>query len=274
MKRWSPFAGEDKALGLLARFNERSGVAWSLDSQTGQPQRSAMPKGPRKEVEMCGLCHARRGILSEEFVPGQPLSNSHEVALLSGGLYQPDGQKLDEVYNYGSFKQSKMFAAGVTCSDCHNPHSGKLRAKATQVCLQCHAGDYAEASHTHHEGDNAPTCVACHIPARKFMVIDTRHDHSFRVPRPDLSVTLGVDNACTDCHMGKSANWAAATVEDWYGPERKCFQTFGPALHAARTGSPDAAELLTEAARDKNTPAIARATAWQEVTAYTNGIYF
>ncbi len=82
MKRWSPFAGEDKALGLLARFNERSGVAWSLDSQTGQPQRSAMPKGPRKEVEMCGRCHARRGILSEEFVPGQPLSNSHEVALL------------------------------------------------------------------------------------------------------------------------------------------------------------------------------------------------
>ncbi|GFO82725.1 MAG: hypothetical protein A49_23520 [Methyloceanibacter sp.] len=230
-------SADDNALGLLARFNERSGISWSLGPETNRPQRSAPPMAVRKEVEMCGRCHGRRGIISEAFVPGRSLSDSHHVSLISRGLYQPDGQMLDEVYNYGSFKQSKMFAAGVTCSDCHDPHSAKLRAPGAQVCTQCHAGSYEEPGHTHHEGANAPDCIACHMPARTFMVVDARHDHSFRVPRPDLSVTLGVNNACTDCHSDKTAEWAASAIEKWYGPERKGYQTFGPAFHAAWSGA-------------------------------------
>ena len=77
----------------------------------------------RKEVETCGLCHARRGEFSEEWVPGRSLSDTHAVSPLARGLYSADGQMLDEVYDYGSFKQSRMFAAGVTCGDCHEPHS-------------------------------------------------------------------------------------------------------------------------------------------------------
>ena len=265
--RW-PFGEADAGKGLLARFDERSGVTWTHDGAAGQPQRSAAPQRLRKEVEMCGRCHARRGLISEDWLPGRPLSDTHIVSLLSSGLYQPDGQMLDEVYNYGSFMQSKMFAAGVTCSDCHEPHSAKLRAKGDQLCLQCHAGSYAEVSHTHHEGAGAPTCVACHMPARTFMVVDRRHDHSFRVPRPDLSIRLGVDNACTDCHKDKPANWAAATTAAWYGPERKGFQTFGPAFHAAWQGAPEAASLLAEAASDPATPAFVRASALTELIAY------
>ena len=114
----------------------------------------------RKEVETCGLCHARRGQFSEDWVPGRPLSDTHLVAVLSQGLYQADGQMLDEVYNYGSFKQSRMYAAGVTCSDCHDPHSAKLKFSGDQVCLQCHADTYAKPAHSHHEGVNpALTCV-------------------------------------------------------------------------------------------------------------------
>lgn len=267
-KDWSPFAKEDKTKGLLARFNERSGIAWSRDTETGVPQRSAVPSRLRKEVEMCGRCHARRGQLSEAWLPGRHLSDTHMVSLLTRDLYQPDGQMLDEVYNYGSFKQSKMFAAGVTCSDCHEPHSAKLRLKGDQVCLQCHAGSYAEVSHTHHEGAAAPSCVACHMPARKFMVIDERHDHSFRVPRPDLADTLQTDDACTDCHTDKSAEWAAAAIEDWFGPERKGSQTYGPAFHANWHGGPDAEQLLAAVAADAHAPAIARASALQELLAY------
>ena len=269
---WAEEAGAgspaDKALGLLARFDERSGVTWSLDPETKQPKRSTAPMSVRKEVEMCGRCHARRGIISEAFVPGRPLSDSHQVGLIARGLYQADGQMLDEVYNYGSFKQSKMFAAGVTCSDCHDPHSAKLRAPGGEVCLQCHAGSYKEPGHTHHEGADAPNCVSCHMPAREFMVIDTRHDHGFRVPRPDLSVTLGVDNACTDCHADKPANWAAAAIEDWYGPERQGYQSFGPAFHAAWTGASDAAALLAAVAEDEAAPSFVRASALEELTAY------
>ena len=139
-------------MGLLVRFGERNGVTWHQNAETGQPERSIAPAGLRKEVETCGLCHARRGQFSEDWIPGQWLSDTHAVALLGRGLYSADGQMLDEVYNYGSFKQSKMFAAGVTCSDCHDPHSAKLRLSGDAVCLQCHApAKYANASHTHHE---------------------------------------------------------------------------------------------------------------------------
>jgi len=265
---WFPFAKDDKSKGLLEHFDERTNVTWTLDPETGQPARSARPAHLRLEVEMCGRCHARRGHISEAFVPGRSLSDTHTVALIERGLYQPDGQMFDEVFNYGSFVQSKMFAAGVTCSDCHEPHSAKLRAEGDQVCLQCHTASYADVSHTHHEGENAPGCVACHMPAREFMVIDTRHDHSFRVPRPDLTETIGVDNTCNDCHTDKSPVWAAAAIETWFGPDRIGHQTFGPAFHAAWSGGPDAEALLQAVASDLKTPAIARASALQELTAF------
>ena len=102
-------------------------------------RRSTAPATLRKEVETCGLCHARRGQFSENWLPGRWLSETHVVSPISRGLYHADGQMLDEVYNYGSFKQSKMFAAGVTCSNCHEPHSSKLRLSGDGICLQCHA---------------------------------------------------------------------------------------------------------------------------------------
>ena len=138
--------------GTLVRFTERRDVTWSPDAATGTAARSRAAQPLRAEVETCGLCHGRRGQLSEAWVPGRSLSDTHLVSLLGRGLYHADGQMLDEVYNYGSFRQSKMFAAGVTCSDCHEPHSMKLRAAADGVCLQCHAPDkYAAASHHRHE---------------------------------------------------------------------------------------------------------------------------
>jgi len=112
-------------------------ITWPIDPRTGNAQRRIGPATLRKEVETCGLCHARRSELSEDWVPGRPLSDTHRVSALASGLYHADGQMRDEVYNYGSFKQSRMFAAGVTCSDCHEPHSAKLRAAADGVCRQC-----------------------------------------------------------------------------------------------------------------------------------------
>jgi len=266
---WRPFGDRDPDKGLLARFDERNGVTWGHDPKTGAPERSTSPALLRKEVEACGRCHARRSQISEDWRPGKPLSETHVVSLLSQGLYQADGQMLDEVYNYGSFKQSKMFAAGVTCSDCHDPHSAKLRLSGNQVCLQCHAGKYAEATHTHHQKVSpAPTCVACHMPARSFMVVDPRHDHSFRVPRPDLSAKFGTNDACTDCHADKSAAWAAAAIEDWFGPARKGVQDYAAAFHAAWTDQPDAENLLTAVAAYVKTPSIARASALAELASY------
>lgn len=268
---WLPFMRDEPDKGLLVNFDERTGVSWSRDQKTAQPVRSASPAPLRKEVETCGLCHARRGQISEDWVPGRPLSDTHVVAMLTQGIYQPDGQMLDEVYNYGSFKQSRMFAAGVTCSDCHDPHSAKLKLAGDKVCLQCHAPIYAEASHTHHEGVTpAVGCVSCHMPARSFMVIDRRHDHSFRVPRPDQSAALGTTNACTDCHKDKSAEWAAAAIGGWFGPEREGLQTYGEAFNAAWHDAPNAESLLAAVATDGKAPGFARASALSALAAYVS----
>jgi predicted CXXCH cytochrome family protein len=263
-RSWWPFEKhEDKSKGLAVRFDERSDVAWRQDPRTGNPQRNFTPAILRKEVETCGLCHARRAEFSEDWMPGQWLSDTHVVSELSRGLYYADGQMQDEVYNYGSFKQSKMFAAGVTCSDCHDPHSSKLKASGDGVCLQCHSSDkYATAAHNHHDAVKAPVvCASCHMPTHTYMVVDRRHDHSLRIPRPDLSVKIGTPNACNDCHTDKSAEWAAAAVEGWFGPNREGFQNYAEAFHAAWADQPDAAKLLAAVAADGNTPAFARASA-------------
>ena len=261
--RWPFGKHEDKSEGLVVQFDERRNATWGHDPASGNPQRNVSPAILRKEVETCGLCHARRAEFSEAWTPGQWLSDTHAVAELSHGLYYADGQMQDEVYNYGSFKQSRMFAAGVTCGDCHDPHSEKLKAPGDGVCLQCHASDkYAAAAHNHHEAVNPPVgCASCHMPTRTYMVVDPRHDHSLRIPRPDLSVKLGTPNACNDCHKDKSAQWAASTVESWYGSDKKGFQNYAEAFHAAWSDQPDAARLLAAVFADNNAPAFARASA-------------
>jgi tetratricopeptide (TPR) repeat protein len=182
-------------------------------------------------------------------------------------LFEADGKSLDEVYNYAPFRQSKMFAAGVSCSDCHDPHSLKLVADGNAVCEQCHGGQkYNAASHHHHEdGSTGARCVACHMPVKTYMQVDARHDHAFRVPRPDESVRFGTSNACNDCHADKDAAWAATAVERWFGAGRKGFQTWTETFAAARTDRIEANALLLKLATSSHAPSIARATAFESL---------
>src|SRR5262249_9068642 len=163
---------------LLVRFDERQDITWPIDPRTGNGKRRIAPATLRKEVETCGLCHARRGQFAEDWAPGRSLSDTHVVSRLARGLYPADGQMQDEIYNCGSSKQRKMSAAGVTCSAGHEPHSERRRAAADSVCGQCHASEkYAAATHHRHERANALLgCASCHMPARTYMVVDRRHD--------------------------------------------------------------------------------------------------
>lgn len=252
--------------GLVVNFDERAGVSWSADPSNSRPWRSVPPPLLRKEVETCGLCHSRRGQLAEDWKPGQWLSQTHRVSLLDRRLFHADGQMRDneETYNYAPFKLSRMFAAGVTCSDCHDPHSGALKATADAVCGQCHApAKYETVAHRRHDGIGL-TCISCHMPVRDYMVVDRRHDHSFRIPRPDLSVKLGTPNACDDCHRDKSAEWAAERTAGWFGV-RKGPEGAGPAFHAAWTAQPDAQALLAAVASSPDVPGFARASALSEL---------
>jgi Flp pilus assembly protein TadD len=268
---WWPLGKiDDPTMGLVERFSERRDATWIANAETGNVRRSSAPRPLRAEVETCGLCHARRGQFSEAWAPGQSLSDTHMVSPVNRGLYHADGQMLDveEAYNFGSFKQSKMFAEGVTCSDCHEPHSSRLRLEADDTCLQCHAPEkYADAKHHRHEAVTpALACASCHMPSRTYMVVDTRHDHSFRIPRPDISVKLGTPNACNDCHADKPFEWSAAAIERWHGPTRKGFQNYAAAFDSDWNDRPDAAKLLAAVVSDRNTPAVARAGALSELS--------
>jgi Putative Zn-dependent protease, contains TPR repeats len=265
---WAKAGGKGDDNGLTVHFDERQGVHWTLDPATGTAGRSA-PRTSAKELETCGICHARASKIAEPWRPGEQLLQTHIPSLLIPGLFEADGKMVDEDYNYALFRQSKMFIAGVSCSDCHDPHSLKLRAEGDTVCGQCHdLSKFAATQHHHHKEDSTGArCVACHMPVRTYMVVDPRHDHGFRIPRPDESVRFGTTNTCNDCHTDKDAAWAAAAVERWYGPTRKGFQTWTETFAADRAGKPEAADLLARLAAG-DAPSIARATALDSLTGH------
>jgi len=258
---------------LAVHLRPPGGVEWIIDPDTGNARPSAPPR-MEAVLDVCAPCHARRSIIAEPAQPGQPLLDAYLPALLTPGLYYPDGQIEGEVYEYGSFVQSKMYQQGVTCTDCHAPHSLLLRAPGNGVCASCHlAAKYdSPKHHFHRAGSTGAQCVGCHMPVTTYMVIDPRHDHSLRVPRPDLSVELGTPNACTQCHRDRDAVWARDRVRAWYGRDPVGYQHYARALHAGRTNAAGAEALLARLAVDAAQPGIARATAFGLMSRPTVGL--
>jgi predicted CXXCH cytochrome family protein len=247
--------------GLVIGFARAHDTAFAFAPGAATAHRVA----PRDtvQVEACARCHSRRGWVWEEVRAGGRLAQTHRVALLDEGLYRDDGQIEGEVYEYGSFLQSRMYAQGVVCSDCHDPHAARLRATGNTLCQRCHSAAAFDTPEHHHHASGSPgaQCVECHMPSRTYMVVDPRRDHSLRVPRPDLSVSLGTPNACNDCHRDRTPKWAADATVRWFPAGRTGRFHFGEALHAARAGKVEAAELLRRVVEDPEQPAIVRATA-------------
>ena len=256
----------DKSKGLVIALSERNEVSWSTPSIDQMPQRippAAIQPHASLEITVCARCHARANRVSDDYVHGQSPLNTHRPVLLTEGLYWVDGQQRDEVFTWGSFVQSKMHAKGVICSDCHQPHSGKLRVLGNQLCSQCHlASKYDNFQHSHHaRGTAGAACVACHMPTTTYMVIDPRHDHSLRVPRPDLSMKYGVPNACTTCHTKQSTQWAVGALKEWNDHLPTGFQRFTDAFYEDNVGAPSAGIALQALVADASQPALVRASA-------------
>jgi Flp pilus assembly protein TadD len=229
----------------------------------------------RQQVELCAPCHSRRSEIGDYDHSQADLLENLVPSLLREGLYHPDGQILEEDYVWGSFVQSKMYQNGVRCSDCHDVHSLVLHKEGNELCLQCHQADTYDAYEHHfhqkiYEGQpsDGALCIKCHMPEQPFMVIDDRADHSLRVPRPDLSLELGVPNACSQsgCHNDQTVEWSADAYTEWYGKARK--PHFGTALAAARAGEPGAQDSLISIVESPLYPSIVRATALSVLQAY------
>jgi len=240
----------------------------------------------RSLVELCAPCHSRRAALGDYTHAESDLLDSLLPQVLTEGLYFSDGQILEEVYVYGSFTQSKMYHRDVRCSDCHDVHSVKTVKEGSDLCLQCHrAEEYDTKEHHFHkktgekgepiksadgkvlfEVGTGAECVQCHMPGRIYMGIDYRPDHSFRVPRPDLSMQLGIPNACNRCHKDKSDKWSDESITKWYGPGRRSH--YASVIAAGQKRVPEARNDLIRLAGDPLYPVIVRSTALSLLNAY------
>lgn len=211
-------------------------------------------------IDICARCHSRRAQLTAYYKLNSPFLNHYKPSLILPPWYQPDGQVKDEVYVYGSFLQSKMYQNGVTCTDCHKAHSLELKKKGNSLCLTCHASKYNSSNHHFHRtASQGARCVNCHMPGKKFMTLDFRRDHSFRIPRPDQSVKYGTSNACTSCHTDKSALWATRIVNRWFGPNREDHYSD----HLLKAYQGDTKEFL-KVVEETGYPAIIRASALRQ----------
>jgi predicted CXXCH cytochrome family protein len=257
-------------------------------------------KDPGNEIQSCAPCHSHRRVVHPGFVPGESYHDHFSHAVLAPSLYHDDGQIMEEVYVFGSFLQSKMYHKGIRCTDCHDPHTTRLKFEGNKLCTSCHqhpAAKYDTLSHHHHTAAVGTSCVECHMPETTYMEVDPRRDHSIRIPRPDLSVSLGTPNACSRCHMERVKlpearigelhlkqygdwvraardgaedvraqlleldSWCADNSRRWYGEPKEELPHFATILSAARNRSEQADPRLRSLIVNRNYPAIARATA-------------
>ena len=238
-------------------------------------------------INNCAYCHSRRSSLGDFVHPRKNLFDIMSPQLPVTPYYFVDGQILEEDYVYASFSQSKMHENNVRCTNCHDPHSLKLKFNDNRLCYQCHNQEkYGNRKHHFHKdfgekGDDlilangkhiksgeGSLCVNCHMPGRYFMGVDFRRDHSMRIPRPDLSDKLGTPNACTECHSDKSNSWAAAQTLKWYGPPQR--QHFGQTMFRAQKGDSTAIKDLLKIIDDNYSPSIIKASAAYELSAFDN----
>lgn len=243
-------------------------------------------KNATVEIETCARCHARRAPLGDGYTVGNRLMDDYLPSVLTRELYALDGKIKDEVFEHGSFAQSKMFDKGVRCSNCHNPHSTELKAPGNAVCLQCHntagktsvegvdgkglqAKNYDSIEHTRHTlGQPGSQCVDCHMPGKFYMGNDLRHDHSFSIPNPERAQKLGTPDACLTCHQGKAGDKVIAQFKLWNVSTTPQAPRYDESLWLIRNGQPGAAQALYEQLQRSNLPAIQRATLLAELPLY------
>ncbi|MET0775709.1 MAG: tetratricopeptide repeat protein [Pseudomonas mandelii] len=238
------------------------------------------------EIETCARCHSRRAPLGDGYTVGKRLMDDYLPSPLTRELYALDGKIKDEVFEHGSFAQSKMFDKGVRCSNCHNPHSTELKAPGNGVCLQCHntagktsvtgvdakglqARNYDSIEHTRHTpGQSGSQCVDCHMPGKFYMGNDFRHDHSFSIPNPERAKKLGTPDACLTCHQGKAGDKVTEQFKLWNTATTAQAPRYDESLWLIRNGQPGAAQALYEQLQRSNLPAIQRATLIAELPLY------
>lgn len=221
---------------------------------------------PARMLGLCGSCHSRNTDLTEDFKPGDSFYDHYVLETLNGGQrWYPDGQNKDEDYEFEAFLGSKMYQDGVTCLDCHNPHSYKNTLSGNDLCLRCHDGGFPKAPKivpAEHKHECQSDCIGCHMPVTVYMQRHPRHDHGFTIPDPLLTRELYIPNACNRCHADQTTDWALKYTQAWYGTNLNRFtRERARWIAAAENGETGAGEKMIRLLADTNQSPYWRAVA-------------
>ena len=214
----------------------RSGGKRAFDRRYGCGLFTFRNAAGQVSTDACAPCHARRLEIYPDWTPGSKFCDHFFPELLDSDAFYPDGQIKEEDFEYTSFLQSRFYAQGGSCVDCHdafiaripaNQQDGFQPAPVSKTCARCHddAKYNTPAHHFHTAGPNTPgaRCEDCHLPSATYMALDKRRDHSMSIPRPQLTADLGVPNACNSCHndvsKGQTPKWAQEKIDQWYGKQ-------------------------------------------------------
>ncbi|MHC5012032.1 MAG: cytochrome c3 family protein [Planctomycetota bacterium] len=135
------------------------------------------------------------------------------------------------------YRTSKMFAQGIGCTKCHDPHGTshwadlRLPLENNELCLSCHEEQFpdpaSQAAHSRHEPDSAGNlCHECHMP-RHMVFTNGVQMMSSRIPSHAFSIPTGEQNrggpppSCNVCHTDRDAAWTREILAAWRAERAK-----------------------------------------------------
>ena len=183
----------------------------------------------------CFQCHSLKDVIKRNYLPGKLLEEyfALKLPILGSEPYLPDGRVREFAYQENHLFSDCYLNGSMTCVDCHDPHSQKYRDVFGNPligrfdngqCVGCHASKAeSAAAHSRHR-PNSPgnRCTSCHMPYLQHPSVGkrlkfARSDHSIPIPRPAFDATLGIENACKQCHQDKTEAWLQSKLEAWFG---------------------------------------------------------
>lgn len=203
-----------------------------------------------RSMMVCGHCHGQRipqpmDRIQEILTKGDPFNAGEDLSR----FYRPvtretkigefsfanrfwqNGSPRLTAYEYQGILRSACYTKGapqtrINCLTCHSMHAGDVKGQikpenlTNKPCLSCHQ-QFSQASqlaaHTGHKAESMGSqCYNCHMPRVVYGVMTFHRTHDITVPDPQLTASQNVPNACSQCHLDKSVNWAiAASRQLW-----------------------------------------------------------
>ncbi len=252
-------------------------VAWRKDHPSSKAKDPTLSRPTSERVlGTCGSCHARQENITGDFMPGDSFFDHYQLQIPGDSdAWYADGQVRSEDYEFASFLGSKMHERGVTCLDCHNPHSANVLLPGNDLCMKCHSGAFTNApvinpvEHTHHLATKkGSSCIGCHMPVTVYMQRHPRHDHGFTIPDPRLTKELNIPSACNRCHADKGVDWGVSFCDQWYGqkmnrPTRERTRWIAAAQRGDKSGQGPLMGMLSSGRASPYWRAVAANLLWQ-----------